>query len=245
MSGSRVQATTHAPPDDLAAVVESFWCARWDLRGQPPHVTELLGDPAIHLSFEAGVGRIVGVWTRLWTRTLAEEGVVRAVKLHPGAGRAVLPRAVRDFSNRITPLDEAFDEVPDVLGPADDGDGLRVLADWLRPRLVITDDVRLAVRMMRRIRRTDLTRVDQLAEDAGMTVRAVQRLFAEHVGATPKWVIRRHRLQEAALRVERGEVEQLADLALALGYADQAHLARDFRAATGRTLRGFESDLRR
>ena len=86
-------------------------------------------------------------------------------------------------------------------------------------------------------------RVDELALDAAMTVRAVQRLFRRHVGASPKQVIRRLRLQQAARFVERGDAQSLADLALSLGYADQAHLARDFRAATGRSLRSFERRL--
>jgi AraC-like DNA-binding protein len=51
----------------------------------------------------------------------------------------------------------------------------------------------------------------------------------------PKWVIRRTRLQEVALRVEHGEVTTLAALAAELGYTDQAHLARDFKTAVGKS----------
>src|SRR5690606_24822112 len=65
-SGSRVESRTFAPPPALACVVECFWVARWDLRGQDPHVVELLADPCVNVAFEAGESRVVGVSTRLW-----------------------------------------------------------------------------------------------------------------------------------------------------------------------------------
>ena len=68
-----------------------------------------------------------------------------------------------------------------------------------------------------------------------MTIRPLQRLFRDYVGASPKWVIRRHRLQEAAVRLERDGGGSLAALAAELGYADHAHLSRDFKIATGRS----------
>lgn len=81
--------------------------------------------------------------------------------------------------------------------------------------------------------RQHLHSVEALAAHAGIGVRSLQKLFRAYVGGTPKWAIRRNRLQEAAARLERGECEGLSDLAAALGYTDQAHFARDSRAATG------------
>ena len=66
-----------------------------------------------------------------------------------------------------------------------------------------------------------------------MTKRQMERLFREHVGATPKWVIQRYRLIEGAERLATG-VEDFAGLALDLGYADQAHFIRDFKKIVGR-----------
>ncbi|MEO5873514.1 MAG: helix-turn-helix domain-containing protein, partial [Streptosporangiaceae bacterium] len=60
-----------------------------------------------------------------------------------------------------------------------------------------------------------------------------QRLFAEYVGVSPKWVLRRARLQKAATRADRGDTIDWAALAAELGYADQAHLVRDFTATVG------------
>ena len=58
-------------------------------------------------------------------------------------------------------------------------------------------------------------------------------MFAEYVGVSPKWVMRRARLHEAALRADSGVEVDWAALAADLGYADQAHLSRDFTATLG------------
>ncbi|MEZ4321692.1 MAG: helix-turn-helix domain-containing protein [Myxococcota bacterium] len=243
----------YTPPPDLADVVERFWTGAWDLRGQAPHVTEHLGDPTIHLAFEGDDRRIVGVWTHLWRREFEGVGVVRAVKLRCGAARAFLPGSASGLTDRIVSVDSVLGDTRDlaaaVLGAEDEIDGFAVLADWLRARRRDDPEVPRAVAAIEHIREGSvdgsLTRVDALADRMGCTVRALQRLFRSHVGASPKWALRWFRLQEVAVRVERGGVDDLAELAYALGYADQAHLARDFRAATGRTLRGFEDTVNR
>jgi AraC-like DNA-binding protein len=60
-------------------------------------------------------------------------------------------------------------------------------------------------------------------------------LFSDYVGVSPKWVTRRARLHEAALRVEADGPAAVdwAVLAADLGNADQAHLTRDFTATLG------------
>ena len=93
--------------------------------------------------------------------------------------------------------------------------------------------------------RTDrsVLRVDDLARRHGLSVRRLQRLFLDHVGVGPKWVIRRYRLLEAIEQVVTG-LPDWATLAADLGYSDQAHLARDFAAVTGRTPTGYARSLR-
>ncbi|GAB3824573.1 DUF6597 domain-containing transcriptional factor [Dactylosporangium cerinum] len=81
----------------------------------------------------------------------------------------------------------------------------------------------------------DVRRVDDLAALCGVNVRRLQRLFADHVGASPKWLLRRFRLQEVTdtLAAAPGAPVDWAGLAADLGYVDQAHLSRDFAAMFG------------
>ena len=79
------------------------------------------------------------------------------------------------------------------------------------------------------------TRVREIAAHFAVTPRTLQRLFATHVGASPKRVLQRFRHQDATDRLETGGARDgLARLAAELGYFDQAHFLHDFRAATGR-----------
>jgi AraC-like DNA-binding protein len=77
-----------------------------------------------------------------------------------------------------------------------------------------------------------IRRVEQLAEDLDTTVRSLQRFCAEWIGVSPKHLVRWARLHEAAGRAAEGPVDWAA-LAAELGYADQAHLVRDFTRVVG------------
>lgn len=251
-SGSRVEAHTYAPPGDLRDAVECFWVGRWDLRGQEPHVTELLGDPCVHVVAEQGQARVVGVWTRRWVRRLEGVGMVRAAKLRAGAVRAFVREPAVTLTDRLVPLSEvlpveaaAFEQ--QVLSPANDHEAFDRFAAVLRALRdpSVAPRVAEAVAVAELLRDPELLTVEQLADRAGLGMRALQRLFREHVGAPPKSLLRRIRLQEAALCIERGEARSLAQLAAELGYTDQAHLSRDFKAVVGMSPRQLERSLSR
>jgi AraC-like DNA-binding protein len=53
------------------------------------------------------------------------------------------------------------------------------------------------------------------------------------VGVSPKWVIQRYRLHEAAERLTADPSIAQSALASDLGYSDQAHFIRDFKSLVG------------
>ena len=72
-----------------------------------------------------------------------------------------------------------------------------------------------------------LTSVDQLAADAGISSRQLERRFMRDVGIGPKLLGRILRFQQVFRAVERSDAAW-ASIALDCGYYDQAHLIRDF-----------------
>jgi transcriptional regulator GlxA family with amidase domain len=78
-----------------------------------------------------------------------------------------------------------------------------------------------------------IIRVDDVASKAGFSRRQLERLFRTYVGVSPKCVIQRYRLFEAADRLAEQPDANLAALAIELGYFDQAHFIRDFKAMIG------------
>jgi transcriptional regulator GlxA family with amidase domain len=77
--------------------------------------------------------------------------------------------------------------------------------------------------------------VAELSVKVGIGERKLQRLFSNYVGVSPKWVIQRFRLQEAIGQLSTPDSVDLANLAHALGFFDQAHFTRDFTKLVGRS----------
>ncbi|MGH7532934.1 MAG: helix-turn-helix domain-containing protein, partial [Gemmatimonadales bacterium] len=88
-----------------------------------------------------------------------------------------------------------------------------------------------------------ITRVEDLVSRFAVSPRVLQRLFGRYVGVTPKWVIRRYRLLEAVERVAAGGPGHWSALAHSLGYFDQTHFIKDFRALVGRTPAAYAKSL--
>lgn len=73
--------------------------------------------------------------------------------------------------------------------------------------------------------------VEEMGRATEMSPRTLQRWFALHVGLPPRRYLRLLRFHKAFEQVP--EQPSLAMHAAAQGYADQAHMARDFRAMAG------------
>lgn len=234
----------------LAPFVERYWSVRWDLTGRPAFRSEVLSHPSVNVSVESGTHPRFGfampatlvhaVVTRRFSVDLVGAGRVSAVKFHPGGLTAFTgSQPTRDG---VTRLDgelriEAGCLQAAVLAEQDDGARAAVLDDALAP---LAPDppgpyLELLGVLAQMLADRCLLRVDQVAARAGTSVRSLQRLFACYVGVSPKAVLARYRLQDAAAAIDAGDGADLAGLAASLGWFDQAHFSRDFRAVVGTT----------
>ncbi|HEU5107838.1 MAG TPA: helix-turn-helix domain-containing protein, partial [Micromonosporaceae bacterium] len=90
-----------------------------------------------------------------------------------------------------------------------------------------------------------VTRVSDVSNRFDIAPRTLQRLFERYVGVSPKWVLRRYRVHEAAARLAEGSSEGWAEVAVQLGYFDQSHFIRDFTRAVGMTPAAYAEACRR
>ena len=231
------------PPADLAPFVDFCWVVRWDLRDQPPHDQQILPHPTVNLAFEATGAAVYGVDRKIFTRRLSGAGKALGVRFRPGGFRPFYSRPIFTLNDRVVPaarlLGPAADEACAVAmaDSADDAAMAAAAAGLLRGFGADADPgIEQAAELVKRITEDQgLQRVAQLAEASELSERKLQRLFSDYVGVSPKWVMRRARLHEAALRVEADGPASVdwATLAADLGYADQAHLTRDFTTTLG------------
>lgn len=241
LAAAVVELRRHAPDPRLAAHVEFYWNPRWDLRGRPDHEQKVLAHPNVHLVWEEPEPLVYGVQRGVFRRVLRGRGQVLGVKFRPGAFRPFAAGPVAALADRAVPAAGILGPEAAALGgrilALDDLGEMAALADrFLLDRLPERPDprvARVAALVDRITARPQLFRVDALAEELDLPVRRLQRLFAEYVGASPKWVLRRARLHEAAARADEGTDVDWPALAADLGYADQSHFIRDFTGSVG------------
>ncbi|HKQ69688.1 MAG TPA: helix-turn-helix domain-containing protein [Polyangiaceae bacterium] len=225
------------PPDDLAPFVEGFWSVRWDLEGRPPFEQEVLPYPCVNLSTGAGGFEVHGPGTKRFVAQLSGRGDVVGTKFTPAGFAAFTHIPMRELVDSIVSVEVATGRSPGTLRMDDFGTVRAEVETFLRSfEPIRTEQMALADRLVRLVQEDrSIGRTEDLARIADTSVRSLHRLFERHVGVGPKWIVRRSRVQDAAERVARGERIDWAATAQELGYHDQAHLIRDFRAQVGFT----------
>lgn len=231
------------PPAEASALVSWFWIPQWDLPAGVESRQPVLAYPAANLVVEPDAVTLWGASTRLTERVLRGSGWGVGALLRPAA-LARLHAAPRELVDRHTVLDESGLRASVTAAMPDVEAAAGVLADRLVARVgPPTPEGRLANAMADLLMTdSDILRVDDAAERLRVSVRTLQRLAHRTVGLSPVAMIRRRRLQEAARRVREEPGVALAEIAAELGYADQAHLANDFRSVLGFTATEYRAD---
>lgn len=236
---TRFRLDRFAPSATVARLVDRYWMVVWDLPDGETFEQRVLPHPVTNAVFEGGAATAGGVTTTLFTRRLQGRGRALGVMFRPAGFRPLLGRPMHTVTDVTMPFaDVVGDEVDgiaaEIAATADSGVAVDMVDAFLE-RLVPARPHPAETTM--RLAETaatdpDLLRVHQLAEIAGCSVRTLQRRFADHVGIGPKALIRRYRLYEAA-EAARDDVVDWGAVAADLGYADQAHMIRDFHTAFG------------
>jgi AraC-like DNA-binding protein len=254
---ARVRFRRHEPAEPLRPYLEHYWLIDWDL--PRPYASHVVPHPSVNVVFqsyesygsqegeqgeegEEPFGEVAGIGLGLFTQKLEGRGRVYGIQFRPGGFRPFAPdHPATEWTGRRIPIGEVFPRadpaatLTSVLTPDDEHARVAALDAFLLS-LAPQPDPRadLAMALVDRIR-TDRTirRVGDFARAEGMTVRTLQRLFSSHVGVGPKWIILRYRIHEALAQAETDQLPDWATLAADLGYADQAHLVRDFTTTVG------------
>jgi AraC-like DNA-binding protein len=232
------------PSDDLSFFVEHYWIVAWDLTGQEPQTAETLPYPSIHLVIERDRSRLYGVTSGKFVRRIEGKGRAFGIKFRPGAFYPFVKSSISAFTDKVIPLSEIFGAdalaLERTIVPLDDADKdqmIEAAEAFLRARLPEQDDnVRLVNDIVSCITADrEITKVDTVVSRLGVGKRQMQRLFSLYVGVSPKWVIKRYRMHEAVERLAEGGAVDWPQLALDLGYFDQAHFIKEFKSMVGRS----------
>jgi AraC-like DNA-binding protein len=246
----------HQPAGPLSSYVEKLWyCDGYDVvhgkqRVLPNGRFQLfisLSDAPIggrgRANWDVGRGAtsvVVGIRTHFSVIDTSTLESAMGVVFWPGAARAFFDEPADAFYNESVALDLIWGPTASKLrdrlreaGAA--AEKFRVLETVLLKRVNKRLQLHAAVLygLAEFARAPHIRSVLGVAKEAGLSRRRFAQLFREQVGLTPKIYCRLRRFQNALRQITVGAPVDWADIALAGGYCDQAHLANEFRKFSG------------
>jgi AraC-like DNA-binding protein len=183
---------------------------------------------------------------------IAHDGNQRGIQLHvtPAGARALFGMPAAELVGSAVPLDALWDrlagELLDRLQAAGTWDERFAILDAVLRRVVAdraTPPIRseTAEAMRRLVASAGTVDIATLAGDVGWSRRHLSERFGAEYGVAPKEMARVLRFQRSRALLVRGH-DTLATIAAVCGYADQAHMAKEWRALAGTSPTGWLAD---
>ena len=234
----------HRPAPPLASYVEGLWY--YDGCQEAYHKERVLpnGRFQVVIDLLAGPGAVAGMRSQYIVIDTAAIHPAMGIVFRPGGARGFFDEPADDFYNQVVPLDLVWgsrvvqlrDRLRDVVTV---GEKFRVLETTLLQVMQRSAEhwrsmhpsVQYALGEFRRV--PHIRGVIDLTKEAGLSRRRFSQLFREQVGITPKLYCRLHRFRHVVRQIALGGPVDWADVALAGGYCDQAHLSHEFRDFSG------------
>ena len=240
----------HRPGQPLAAWVEQLWYSE----GYPvAHRTErVLPSGKFQLVIDLSEASfrtpapplVIGMRSRYSVIETAGLQCMIGVVFRAGGARALWNLSAGEFYNREVPLDLVLggaalrlrDRLREAATPAErfwilEGVLLHAMRSAAEKQLGLHPAVQYALEEFQRA--PHIRSVLDVTRDAGLSRRRFAQLFREQIGLTPKLYCRVNRFQNVVRRIASSRRVDWADVAVAGGYCDQAHMANEFRAFSG------------
>ena len=175
--------------------------------------------------------------TTRWT-SLREGTVIVGIRLRPGTVRSIFGCSAGLILNGGALLSDLAPGAgalhQRLLVTANLLDRHALLEDWVRAAIARNGTVDRAVVAACRLLAADpQLEIGEISRRFNWNVRTIHRQFRAACGYGPKHFQRIMRIQKAIRVVQATAPARLAEAAHAAGYADQAHMNRDFRDITG------------
>ena len=258
--------TFRRPSAPLDAWVESIWLCRDDRRPRalervlPSGAAQLivnLAEDETRIYEESATGLVcqrspgsvlTGITTRFQIIDTDEQAYVAGVAFRPGGTVSFVAAPARDLSDADVPLEALWGRqrsqlLREQLLRASDPDSA---LDALEATLVKVcreeaahPAVRYALSEFRA--RPSVARIRAVTDAIALSPKRFIERFKADVGVTPKRYCRLLRFQRVVTSAHHGGATDWAQLALACGYFDQAHLIHDFREFSGLTPTAYEA----
>ena len=239
-----------APGPALAASVECFWTStvrggrggRFSHQVLPDGCMDLLFDFKAAAGLRAGV---IGAMTRPLTVTTDGPLEMLGIRFRPGGISRFVRLDAAELTDSRAELTHFWGrfaaDLCDQLCEAPEATRVAALQNTLVARanggLPVDPYIRHCVARIEEARGS--LRIGELEKSTGLSARQLERKFAAQLGISPKAFARVVRFKGVAAAAAKTNAPDWATLAYDFGFADQAHLAREFKAYSGQTPTDF------
>lgn len=221
------------PARTLEPLVEHFWMQQVSANSDGP-AWRIVPDANPYLIFvfsrENPRCNVIGARSRFADVTMGNRIVTCGVRLRPGALPLLTRFPASDFTDHGVPIELVFGarggSLMERLRESRSAfAALRVISDFL-------DREWSGRSYAARLPLGPYARVEDMAAETGLPVRTLHARLMQHVGLSPKRVLRIERLHRA-LTSSQARSARWARIAARAGFADQAHMIREFRDLLG------------
>jgi len=236
-AGART-ATMFGPPGSLQSFVEHFWTQR-KIPASAAQSWRIPPDANPYLIFTASASTsgeprvrcmLVGPCSTFLDIPVGDRVYTCGVRLRPGVLRLLARLPAFELTNGALPVEEVFGvrgrQLLDQLGEP---------TSWNHAPLRMAEFLRRELTRHGSFRPLPIHRVgsvDELAEDVGCATRTLHYRAMQDIGFSPKLWLRIERLHRA-IASSIGGARPWAEIAANCGFADQAHMVREFKALLG------------
>jgi AraC-like DNA-binding protein len=228
----------------LAGAVECFWTSVVCTASRTLAVHRVLPDNGMDLLFDftaatGGRSSVIGTMTRSLEVTTTGPVDLLGVRFRPGGLARLLVLNAAELTDTSADLAHFWggwaEEIWHRLGEAAPANRIPMLREMLAARISRRGDL-FVEHCIARIEATHGTvRIRDLERSTGLGGRQLERKFSHQVGISPKVFARIVRFRSVIAAAESADRPDWATLAAELGFADQPHLVREFKAFAGAT----------
>ena len=231
----------YQPAKHLNSIIDCYWFADWDLQDTTTHIQRNLPSPNMHLVFDHSSTYYTGVMTQAYETPLAGEHAIVGVKFKIGALNRYLPcdhnalKNLHFISNGVLlPLKKEKSLVP-----KNHKASIYILNQLFHDLPSASSQIKKVNHAWQTLlNNPEIDTVQSWANLAQLSVRTLQRLCTEHIGLTPKWLLRKQRCIYAIKLLDNKDYD-IYDVILHLKLSDQAHLIKEFKTVLGLTPRQY------
>lgn len=236
----RISISTIEPIYQLKEYIEYIWFMKWDLKSNeslqyivaPNPCAKLVALQQNDMTFPA---LVVGAKIEAGLFELRGAGATVGFDFKPGGLFAIFEKSMNDWPESGIKVDKLVKDLP--LFPKETWTETS-LSKWV-------DEVdHFLIKLLSCSRQNNYKKINSLVEgtlngsfknsedmalEAGVSIRSLQRIFQDEVGITPRDLLRIARFNEAIQKIGQDDFKAFADVALESGFFDQPHMANEFQ----------------